>query len=119
MKEDNFQAELIASSSIEESKESDLAAVAKYGSNSKEDRKLQDFLFDLNLEHLYPGLIEEQVDYDTLVQCRKDELIELGLKFGERKKLLNAFTRLFKTPISFSEPPEDMKSSPSQGLYGC
>ena len=120
MKEDNFQSALIDSSNIEESDKSNLAAVAKHGSNSKEDKKLQDFLFDLELGYLYPGLIEEQVDYDTLVQCGKDELIELGLKFGERKKLLNAFTILFKTPISSSEVPEsipvteDMKSSPSQ-----
>ena len=53
------------------------------------DMKLEMFLNELDLHHLYPKLVQEHVDYEALMICREKNLREIGLKVGERIKLLN------------------------------
>ena len=67
----------------------DVAQLTMSSHGLKEDKQLEDFLHQLDLHYLYSKLTEERVDYNTLILCGKDELSELGLKFGERIKILN------------------------------
>ena len=53
------------------------------------DMKLELFLNELDLHYLYPKLVHEHVDYEALMICREKNLREIGLKVGERIKLLN------------------------------
>ncbi|WP_420345988.1 AAA family ATPase [Pelagibius sp.] len=55
---------------------------------------LYDWLQSLGLDRYAATFAEQDIDFDILADLTEDNLIELGLSFGERKKLLRAIARL-------------------------
>lgn len=55
---------------------------------------LKDILASINLEHLYSGFVSNGIDVDVLRDLTPEDLRELGLNMGERKRFAKALQLL-------------------------
>ena len=55
---------------------------------------VQKWLADLGLSQYAPAFSENLIDFEVLPDLTEDDLRELGLPMGPRKKLLKAITAL-------------------------
>ena len=79
-----------SSSSEEEDDDDEVEEEEENELDEDGDESLKQFLNGIDLLHLYPKLLEEAVELDTLLECNNhDDLKELGIeKAGHRCKIL-------------------------------
>ena len=73
------------------------------------DKKLEEFLINLDLIRLYPKLRKEDFEFEMLVDCTESDMISLGLTYGERRKLWKAIEDL-----KITEKDLDSTNKPSE-----
>lgn len=61
-------------------------------------RDIVEWLTELGLEKHAPLFVEAEIDFSTLADIEEDDLKELGLPLGPRKKIWGAIKRLGETP---------------------
>ncbi|WP_299397631.1 AAA family ATPase [Pelagibius sp.] len=68
---------------------------------------LYDWLQSLGLDRHAAAFAEQDIDFDILADLTERDLIELGLSFGERKKLRRAIARLSEDNSGSGSPSPD------------
>lgn len=68
-------------------------------------RDIVDWLTELGLAKHAPLFVEAEIDFSTLSDIEEDDLKELGLPLGPRKKIWGAIKRLGEVSQTASKPP--------------
>ena len=68
---------------------------------------IQSWLAELGLEKYSTAFVEAEIDFETLADLEKDDLKELGLPLGPRRKIWAAIQRFEQRPISLSESSKE------------
>jgi class 3 adenylate cyclase len=80
-------------------------------------RDIQKWLADLGLSQYAPAFSENLIDFEVLPDLTDEDLRELGLPMGPRKKILKAIAALqveSSTPDSHSVPPLPVKAAEAE-----
>lgn len=80
-------------------------------------RDIQSWLAELGLERYLPAFTEAEIDFETLADLEADDLKDLGLLLGPRRKIWAAIKRLTEPSITPAPAPaeagEHSSSSPN------
>lgn len=70
--------------------EDDTYSQSDMGTENTDSKTLVTFMASLNLEQFTTSLINESIDLSTLTLCTDDDLKDIGLPLGPRRKILDA-----------------------------
>jgi hypothetical protein len=73
------------------------------------DKELSDisrWLSDLGLEKYVSAFADAEIDFETLPELAEEDLKELGLPLGPRRKVWGAIKRLIAAPAVAGESPD-------------
>ena len=65
------------------------------------DNRLKEFFRIINLPELHERFEDENVDFETLMDFNDDELKEMNLSIGHRKKIAKNISNFKTNPSSF------------------
>lgn len=81
--------------------EDDVYSQSDMGTDNTDTKTLLTFMASLNLEQFSASLINESIDLNTLTLCTDEDLKDIGLPLGPRRKILDAVK---KRNIALSHP---------------
>ncbi len=74
-------------------------------------RDIVEWLTELGLAKHAPLFVEAEIDFSTLPDIEEDDLKELGLPLGPRKKIWGAIKRLEDMPEALTTTPDESSAS--------
>lgn len=77
-------------------------------------RDIVDWLTELGLAKHVPLFVEAEIDFSTLPDIEEDDLKELGLPLGPRKKIWGAIQRLGEIPDAVTPARIDIGTAPTE-----
>ena len=79
-------------------------------------RDIVEWLTELGLAKHAPLFVDAEIDFSTLADIEEDDLKELGLPLGPRKKIWGAIKRLGEVPETATKPPVEspVSATPSE-----
>lgn len=86
----------------------DTFSVSDFEMDNTRNKSLVTFMASLNLEQFSTSLINESIDLSTLSLCSDDDLKDIGLPLGPRRKLLDAVQKR-NAALSHPGPMNDSK----------
>jgi hypothetical protein len=90
----------------------------KLKNGSQMDDRLIRLLEELHLEKYIDVFIEEEWDWDSLLEVTNSDLVDMGLKAGSRRKLMSAIQRVREQELNLRNSDPALPNSAYVNIFG-